>query len=157
MAGLAALIALSVAGDALSQSSEAPVAPREPIIQLRLAQNEPAPGFVRMELLSGEGAVYVAERSILSDDDIEQVGVHRDGGRMLLDVHYSPAAGARLREATTEGVGRFRIAVLIQSRLINAPPIASPIGGLGRVTIGGELPPQFAEAVAAKIAARWPQ
>jgi hypothetical protein len=157
MTGVAALIAPAAAGDAVAQSSGGQVALQEPIIQLRLAQDAPAPGFVRMELRSGKGTVYVAERSMVSDDDIERVRVRPTPNGLLLDVHYSPAAGARLLEATTEGVGRLQVAVLIQSRLTAASPIASPVGGLGRVTIAFDVPPESGKAIAAAIAARWPE
>jgi hypothetical protein len=155
--GAAALIALSAAGETLAQSAGGQVAQQQPIIELRLAREAPAPGFVRMEFLGRQGGVYVAERSIVSDDGIEKVGIHPRADQLLLDVHFAPAAAARLSEATREGVGRLQIAVLIESRLAAAAPIASPVGALGRVTIGLELPPRSIEAVAARIAARWPQ
>jgi hypothetical protein len=51
----------------------------------------------------------------------------------------------------------LQIAVLIESRLAAALLVMSPVGTQRRVTIGLELPRKTAEAIAASIAARWPQ
>jgi hypothetical protein len=154
---IAAAIGAWPVGEIVAQSSGGQGAQPAPIIELRLAREASAPGFVRMEFLAQRGGVYVAKGSILSDDDIKHIHVERTAKGLLLDVHYSPEAGARLREATAESVGRLHIAVLIKSRLAIAAPIMSPAGALGQVTISLDLPPKSAEEIAASIAARWPQ
>jgi hypothetical protein len=154
---VAALLALSPACRTVAQGSGGNVPRAEPIIELRLAQEAPAPGFVRMEFLGRKGGVYVAERGIVSDDGIEQIHVQRGAGGLLLDVHFSPEGAARLVEATKGGVGQH-LAVLAKSRLAGASPIVAPLTVAGRrVTIGLTLPSSAAEEIAASIAARWPQ
>jgi hypothetical protein len=153
----AALIALSTAGETLAQGSGGQVAQREPIIQLRFAQDAPALGFVRMEFLAQKGSRYVAERSIVSDDGIERVYVEPTADGLVLDVHFSPEAAARLVDAAREGVGRLQIAVLVKSRLAAAAPIVGPLSTGRRVAIGVELPRNSVDEIAASIAARWPQ
>ncbi|MDQ3996883.1 MAG: hypothetical protein M3303_07665 [Gemmatimonadota bacterium] len=152
---LAALMALSC-GRQPAQISGAPVAQQKPIIQLRLAQETPGPGFVRMEFLGRKGGVYVAERSIVSDDGIEQVHVQPAADGLLLDVHFSPEGAARLVEATKAGVG-LQLAVLAKSRLVAAAPIVEPLTIGRRVNIGVYAPAESAQAIAASIAARWPR
>lgn len=154
---VAALTALSAPGTTLAQSGRGQVAPAEPVIQLRFAQDVAAPGFVRMEFLGREGGRYVAERSIVSDDGIEQVHIQPTADGLVLDVHFSSEAAARLVDATKDGVGRLQIAVLLNSGLAEASPIVQPLTSGRRVHIGLNLPMKIAEGVAASIAARWPQ
>jgi preprotein translocase subunit SecD len=151
---LAALVAVSCERASVARISGDPIAHQQPILQLRLAQETPRPGFVRMEFLGRTGGVYVAERSVVSDDGIEHIDVEPTADGLLLDVQFSPEGAARLAEATRAAVG-LHLAVLATSRLVGAARIVGPLSGERRVTMEFHAPPELAQAIAASIAARW--
>jgi preprotein translocase subunit SecD len=153
----AALFAFSKGDQALAQASGAQLGRQQPIIELRFAHDAPAPGLTYMESVSGKRRVYVEEGNIVSDDGIRRVHAKPTADGLVLDVQFSQEAGARLVDATSRADGR-QIAVLINSRLVAAVPVANafPIG-TRRITIGLELPTSAAAATAARIAARWPE
>jgi preprotein translocase subunit SecD len=153
----ALMLSVSTACATLAQTSGGSVAPERAILQVRLAQEAPGSGFVFREFVGRPGGVYVAERTIVSDDGIERVRVRRTATGLLLRVYFSPEGAARLAEATKAAVGR-QLALLANSRLAVSSPIVSPTAPADNaVTIVLQLPPEAAREVAASIAARWPE
>lgn len=130
-----------------------------PIIELRLARDAPAPGFVRAssDYASPDvpDPVYVAEAAIVSDADMEYIDADIVPGRGLgLWLHLTPEGEARLRRITGANIGA-RMAVLLGSELVITPVIASALGG-GTMHLT-HLPADFAGRMAARIAERWPE
>jgi len=72
-----------------------------PVIQLRLARETPAPGFVYMDAPPPDTGIYVDERVVVSDEQIAYVRVERRGNDVLLDVRLTPDGAARLAAVTS--------------------------------------------------------
>ncbi len=128
------------------------------VIQLRLAQENPAPGFVYMAAVTQDGGFYVAEQSIVTDEDIEEARAFRRGGGLVIDVRLSPDGAARLSEVTSGHIGG-RLAVVLASRLISAPVIFSTVGTTSHrhLTLGAlDLPPDLSDEIAAAVSDKWP-
>lgn len=128
-----------------------------PVIQLRLARETPAPGFVYMDAPPPDTGIYVDERVVVSDEQIAYVRVERRGNDVLLDVRLTPDGAARLAAVTSENIGG-RLATLLDSRVVSAGVIMNPIGSPDRsIGMGGlDLPQGVADEIAAAVVARWP-
>ena len=142
-----------------SERAATPEPAAAPIIELRLARDTPAPGFIRASpaFASPEDpeVVYMAETAIVSDADMEHIDADVVPGRGLgLWLQLTPEGAARLSRLTRENIGE-RLAVLLDSELMITPVIASEVGG-GTMHLT-HLPAEFAERMAARIAERWPE
>jgi hypothetical protein len=157
---VAASFAFAGGDQALAQTGGARTGQQQAIIELRFAQDAPAPGFVFMRSLSGrQRGAYVAEGNIVSDPGIERVRAEQTADGLVLDVELFEEARARLADAT-KAAGKRKIAVLINSRFVAAVPVVSPIASESRrltIGLGPGLPASAAAEARASIAARWPQ
>ena len=151
----AVTVACATSRSGVGQSASPP-----PIIQLRFAQDSPAPGFVRTGWLDREGSVYIADEILLADDGIEQVRISHSPDGLTLCTRMSADAGTRLMAATAQAIGR-KLAVLIESRVATVTSIAGPIGGSAvPLLIGVPLRrgsnEELADRITARVTARWP-
>lgn len=157
LAAAAALLALTASGKTAAQRSGLQSDPNGPVIQIRLAQKTPAPGFSAMKELATDSVFYVAGRDIVSDSDIEYARAERRPGGLVIDVRFTPAGTNRLAEVGRDHRGG-RIAILVDSRLVKTVVIADPRAlSSGRAQIGLKLPEKDVEEIAESIAARWPE
>jgi preprotein translocase subunit SecD len=147
---------LTVANTGLAETARAQVSQPAPVLQLSFAQATPARGFVRKEFIDRHDKLYVAERSVLADDAIEQVIVRPTSSGLVFEVFLSAEGAARLADATKSNVGR-QLAVLVHSQLASATQIAEPLSGSQRILIALSLPKSSADKITAAVTARWPQ
>jgi preprotein translocase subunit SecD len=122
--------------------------------QIRIASEAEKPDHDRMRMALGESSVYVSRSTTVADDAVIRMrATHAENG-LVLDVTLSSEGAQRLAAATRSQVGQH-LAVLLNSELVSAAPIVSPLGN-GRLLVGAQLPPEKAAQVQAKIAERWP-
>jgi preprotein translocase subunit SecD len=137
-----------------------------PRIEMRHTRESAAPGFVYLKFAYPETAaqthpmagLFVAEDSFWSEADIEAVGgIDITSNGLTLSLVLTPEGSSRLWRATSASIGG-RIAILLDSRLLSAPLVASAIGGLPDQVhwVGLQLPLPIAHQTAARIRARWP-
>lgn len=125
-----------------------------PVIQFRIAQDSAGPNFIKME--GPSGSVYVAAQSFLSDTDIQHATASILTEYLVIKIQFTPTGISVLKRATRERIGS-RLALLVDSRVIADGVIRSELGT--SITVGlklADLPPGYAEEVAAKVEARWP-
>lgn len=160
LSAVAALLVLGPSGTAFAQERGIQVDPNGPLIQLRLAREAPAPGFRAMQFLASDSVIYVEERDIISDKDIEYAhAVRRPGGLVIIDLRLTREGASRLLEATKAHL-RGRMAILVGSRLVTAPVIAGPVGATAtRSLLVGlrDLSSEDAGEVMAAVEVRWPR
>lgn len=161
---LAATLSLVEPSDAPSQQPGV----RTPRIEIRHARETPAPGFVYMEFaypaaaaqLHSVAGFYVEERTALSDEDFAAVSADYPftPGGLTLTVRLTSEGASRMLHETTGRIGSY-LATLLDSNLVSAARIASPVGGDPDIPIfmGFRLPDRVAFETAARIAARWPR
>ena len=133
---------------------------------MRHTRESAAQGFIYMEFAYPEAAakthpmigLFVAATSFLSEADIETVsGIDITSSGLTLSVVFTPEGSSRLWRATSASIDG-RIAILLDSRLLSAPLVASAVGDLPDRThwVGFQLPLPVAHQTAARIRARWP-
>jgi len=146
--------ALALWGTACAQDPEA----HRPLIEVRLAREQPAPGFTFMEGVAPNGGWYVQERVIVSDGDVQEASASRTPTGLVLDIRLTREAASRLSGVARQHTGSH-LAVVIDGRLVETAPIVGSFSGAPheRVQIGVDLPEAAAQQIAAAVAARWPQ
>lgn len=123
-----------------------------PLIELRLVHDSPGEGVERVEL-EGE-SLYLEERRVVSDPDLEMARPIVVQDRLLIGLRLTSEGGRRLARLTAENIGR-RIAVLIEGRVRSVtviPGAVNPEPMLGAI----ELPEHEADRITGRIRARWP-
>jgi preprotein translocase subunit SecD len=132
--------------------------PSHSLIEFRLAQQTPAPGFTVMQAAAGSDSdFYVADSVVMSDTDLVDVQVHRTARGLLLVLHPTHGGASRLNRVTSRNVGK-RLAVILGGRLAVAAPIAdtSAVPPKLGIDVAADLPDSAAARIAAALAARWP-
>lgn len=131
-----------------------------PLVEFRVAHEEPPPPESEIEVVRLEGpagAFYVETRAVVSDPDFRSVRILVDSVDLFVRLELTDGGAARLAAATQENVGR-RMAVFLDSRMVQTPVIRSPLGTpTGMVGASLEdLPQGFADRFAGLVAKRWP-
>lgn len=153
-----ALHGLAIWAIALATSACAQGPGREAsLIQLRLARNGPAPGFEFMHAPPPLNGVYVDERTVLSDDDIEQARAYVRPNGLVVSIVLTQDGASRLANLTRQHVGD-RLAVILDGELVDAPLVVdtTQVAKHRRLQVGVELPDSVAHRLTARLAARWP-
>lgn len=137
-----------------------PVLAQDSVIELRIAEDRPAPGRTQMSVPGAAHPVYVVRSVLASDDDLEEANAIIVDGTLTLDLELTDTASERLFTVTAEMIGR-RIALLIDSKMISAPVIRAPIGGSQsrRIQVAvsvDDLPHNVPSEVVASVTNRWP-
>jgi preprotein translocase subunit SecD len=126
------------------------------LIDLRLAQEEPAPDFDRHEY---QGRVlYVARRATITDADLHAVRSRVRGDRLLLNLYLLPDGTQRLHRITGENVGK-RLIFLLDGRMRGDPVIQSAVAANPdlALTTAVDLPAGEAERIVEAIRRKWPE
>jgi hypothetical protein len=155
---LVTLLAVLGCSSAVAQTNGAPSA-SPPIIDLRLASANPMSGFSAMQGIGGIdelSVVYLAPAAVVSDEDVMKARTRPATDGLVLEILLSNEAAARLRQTTATNI-RLYLAVLANGRLAGTAIIMESIPKGNRVTVGLTLSPAVAEAVRARVAARWPE
>jgi preprotein translocase subunit SecD len=141
-----AVIAMIVATSSMwPRSSLAQAAVR---FEVRLAEDQPAPGLRAVRVGSSDRTVYVHPEIVVTNDDIERSGVIAGNApaRFWIDVRLNAAGAEKMRQATANHLGK-PVAILIDGDVVAVPTLKSPIGAAA--VISGD----FTRADAQRIAA----
>lgn len=126
----------------------------KPVIDWRIASTSPAAGWEPMTLAANDTTYYVSDSSILSDADIAGVQSKIVDTGLLLDIQLTPEGSSQFEKATASHIDD-RVAVIVDSRFINAPIIKTPMP-TEKITMLLPLSADASKEVAAALAARWP-
>ncbi|MCL5005167.1 MAG: hypothetical protein M1404_01430 [Acidobacteria bacterium] len=118
--------------------------------EVRLAESKPAPGLQKAKVAGSDRYVYLFNRVIVSNNDIAEVRVVRDGGPSQhgISIKFNKAGAAKMRQTTQSHIGKL-LAVLLDGQVVMAPVIRSPIGASAIIT--GRFTKAEAERIAARI------
>ena len=115
------LAAVLPAGHAFSQAD-----PKPDVIEVRLVA-KPVGGGQMMMLEGTQKAVAVGSVRVLSSADFDGVGdVDHVDGQPGFEVSLTPAGAKKLKEFSTENVGRT-LAIVVDGKLLMTPRIVDPI------------------------------
>jgi|GEM_PF-6985491 len=139
----------------LEPGTSSMAADTSPLIEFRLVHDAPAPGRMQVEY-AGE-VVYLDAQPIISDADLREVHPEVLTRGLLVNMRLTPEGARRMARVTAENIGG-RMALLLESRVVDMPVIRSPVGSTADVpalaVVG--LPDSEAERVAQRISRRWP-
>jgi preprotein translocase subunit SecD len=97
--------------------------------EVRLAEDQPAPGLRAARVGSSHRTVYVHPEIVVTNDDVERSSVI--GGdvpsHFWIDVRLNAAGAEKMRRATANHLGK-PVAILIDGNVVTAPTLKSPIG-----------------------------
>ena len=115
------LTAVLPAGHAFSQAD-----PKPDVIEVRLVAEHVGDGQM-MVLEGSQEAVAVGSVRVLSSADFDGVGdVDHVDGQPGFEVSLTPAGARKLKEFSTENVGRT-LAIIVDGKLLMTPRIVDPI------------------------------
>jgi preprotein translocase subunit SecD len=121
-----------------------------PFLAFRPVSIEPQPGFERFTL--NDEIVYLDPQPVLTDEDVTLLeSTVRDDG-LLLELHLTDAARARLSDYTRQNMGT-RLALVLDAEIRSAPVIASEIQSPLQAKLN--MDQSAGEELAAQIRARW--
>jgi preprotein translocase subunit SecD len=119
---------------------------------LRLAEDQPLPGWIVAQLPDAGGLIYLHEDVLASNDDVADSWVSPDGSDGVeVVVQLMPLAAQRMKDATGRHLAR-RVAILIDGTVVMAPVIRSPIAD--SMVISGTFTRAEAERIARGIEIR---
>src|SRR5262245_1100545 len=116
--------------------------------EVRLAEDQPAPGLRAVRVGNSDRTVYVHPEIVVTNNDIEGSTVIPGNApaRFWIDVRLNAAGAEKMRQATANHLGR-PVAILIDGDVVAVPTLKSPIGAAA--VISGD----FSRADAQRIAA----
>jgi hypothetical protein len=120
--------------------------------EVRLAEEQPAPGLVRTPI-AGDRVIYLHSEVVVANGDVSQSRVVPGNGpaQFWVSVELSPMGTEKMRRATANHVGR-PVAILIDGVVVLAPVLRSPIDG--SAVISGDFTRAYAERIANGIGLR---
>jgi len=115
--------------------------------EVRLAEDQPAPGLRAARVGSSNRTVYVHPEVVVTNDDIERSSVIAGDtpSHFWIDVRLNAAGAEKMRRATAGHLGK-PVAILIDGEVVALPTLKSPIGAAA--VISGD----FTQANAQRIA-----
>jgi preprotein translocase subunit SecD len=120
--------------------------------EVRLAEEQPAPGLIVARAADSGRLVYLHPEPILTNDDIAQSWVlEEEPDRFGVSVHFLQAGAERMRRATANHLGR-PVAILIDGEAVTAPVVRSLISD--SAVIDGDYTRAEAERIADGISMR---
>jgi preprotein translocase subunit SecD len=114
--------------------------------EIRLALNDSAPNFMRAEVEVTREVVYLSPQVAMTGRDIKSAQVLQTRGGPAVGVQFTWSGAVKLDRFTKENKGK-RMAILVDGRVVVAPPIQMPLTE-GQMLIGGKLTPERAAALA---------
>ncbi|HEY7791183.1 MAG TPA: hypothetical protein VIC33_11750, partial [Vicinamibacterales bacterium] len=94
--------------------------------EVRLAETTPAPGFQQVK--AGDGFLYLHPTPVVTNGDVVSASVMPRGTTYEIDVVFTAAGAARMRQAMAAHLGA-PMAILIDGQLVAAPVVRSAIKG----------------------------
>jgi hypothetical protein len=121
--------------------------------EMRLAEDNPAPGLQAATVAGTSRTVYIHEETLISNGDITHAAVTpgRTSGIFDVAVSFTAEGAEKIGRATAGHIGR-PIALLIDGSVVNAPTVRDAIGN--SAVINGNFTQAEAEFMAAGIEKR---
>ncbi len=103
--------------------------------EVRLAEDQRAPGLREARIADSDRVVYLHEETIVTNDDIAQSSVIQGDrpSRFSVAVQFNAAGAQRMREATASHIGR-PMALLIDGDVVLAPVVRSVVSDSAMIT-----------------------
>ncbi len=125
------------------------------VIDVRFGYPAAGEGRALMHSVGLGGSAFVDQTSIVTDAQILDAQVRRQGGHVIIDLLLTEEGDTRLRNASAE-TGDRQIAVLLNRRLAAVMPVAAPVRlPNNRITLGVVVPEVVAEEIVAEVGGRW--
>ena len=114
--------------------------------ELRLGQDDPADGLVKVTVKGTDDVIYLHKDAVLTSKEIETAVVTKDSrGKPAIAIAFSVDGAKRIADVTKNNIDK-RLAIVVDGIVISAPTIRSAIRS--RAEISGN----FTEKEAADIA-----
>lgn len=115
--------------------------------EVRLAENQPAPGLRAARVGNSNRIVYLHPDSVVTNSDIARSSVIAGDtpSHFWIDVRLNDAGAEKMRRATATHLGQ-PVAILIDGDVVTAPTLKSPIGAAA--VISGDYTQADAERIA---------
>lgn len=96
--------------------------------EVRLAENEPAPGLREAKISGTDHSVYLHNEIVVTNSDISEAQILQDdrSAQFSVDVRFNAYGTEKMRAATTKHLGK-PLAVLLDGQVIMVAKVRSPI------------------------------
>ncbi|HVA01576.1 MAG TPA: hypothetical protein VMV34_07975 [Terriglobia bacterium] len=103
--------------------------------EIRLAEDQPAPGLQKAKVSGSDRAVYLHDEVIVTNSDIAAARVVQGTGpsRYGVSVEFNATGAEKMRAATQNHIGK-PVAILLDGQVVVAPVLRSPIGASAVIT-----------------------
>jgi preprotein translocase subunit SecD len=118
------------------------------LLEMRLAETEPATGLVAATVLNSDGKIYLHAEPVITNNDVIQARVVEEKGRFSIAITLTPGGAARMATATSMHVGK-PLAIIVNGDVIAAPTVRTQIGS--EAVINGNYTRPEAERIAAGL------
>jgi len=133
---VAGVLALALTGTVAAYWSRAAVDVIAAVrFEARLAEQIPGPGLREVSLPGSIGRIYLHRETIVSNSDIARAEVVQGTGvsRFNISVTFTAEGAVKMLKATQGHLGR-PVAILLDSDVVMAPVVKSPISGSAMIT-----------------------
>jgi preprotein translocase subunit SecD len=115
--------------------------------EVRLAEDQPAPGLRAARVGSSNRTVYIHPEIVVTNDDIDRSSVIAGNtpAHFWIDVRLNAGGAEKMRQATANHLGK-PVAILINGDVVTAPTLKSPIGAAA--VISGDYTQADAQRIA---------
>lgn len=97
------------------------------ILEIRAVEEQPSAGLTKMTLQGSDREMYVANASVLSDEDVESaLLIPVDNGPYQIKILLTEAGGNKLEAATADSGGK-PLAVIVNGKLVSVPIVREKI------------------------------
>lgn len=143
---MVAAVSLVIAAVSL-RLADTPVVQAAVRFEVRLAEDQPAPGLTAARGANSTRTVYLHPEVVVSNADIARSSVIPGNrpSQYWIDVRLTAAGAGKLRAATTGHLGK-PVAILIDGEVVAAPTLKSPIGDAA--VISGDFTQSDAQRIA---------
>jgi len=102
--------------------------------EVRLAEDQPAPGLREVKVAGSGRAVYLHGEIVVTNSDIAAARlVEGVPGQYSIGVEFNPSGAGKMRAATGSHIGK-PVAILLDGQVVMAPVIRASLGGSAMIT-----------------------
>jgi preprotein translocase subunit SecD len=103
------------------------------LLEVRLAETEPAVGLGAATVLKSDSKVYLHDVAVVTNNDVVQARVVERSGQFGIAITLTPGGAARMASATSGHLGR-PLAIIVNGEVIAAPTVRGQIGNEALIT-----------------------
>lgn len=101
--------------------------------EVRLAEDQPAAGLREVKVSGTGRSIYLHDEAVVTNSDISAARAIRVGSAYNVLVQFNASGAEKMRVATGKHIGK-PVAILIDSQVIMAPVLRSPIDTSAEIT-----------------------